>query len=90
MALKAARHLAYEHFLRLGDAVQVCVVAVPFVCKRLHPRVVEVAGSNAEHREKDPFLALFLNERLQVGRRAHADVEVSVGRENDAVVAVAE
>ena len=80
-----AGDLFAESLARLLLGVNVCVVAVPLVGQLLHHRVVEVARADAEHREEDSALALLLDESDERLVARHADVEVAVGREYDAV-----
>ncbi len=76
--------------LGLGLGVDVGVVAVPLVGQLLHRRVVEVARAEAEHGEKDAAAPLLLDQADQLGVARHADVEVAVGGEDDAVRAAAD
>ena len=82
-----AAHLRHEHLARLGQRVDVGVVAVALVGQHLHLRVLDVAGAEAEDGEEDAVLALRFDELFELAVARRADVEVAVGGEDDAVVA---
>ena len=54
--------LLHEHLLRLAEAVDVGVVAVPLVGHLLHLRVLEVAGAEAQHGEECSLLPALLHQ----------------------------
>ena len=65
--------------------VDVCVIAVALVRQKLHRGVLEVPHAEAENGEKDSAVPLVLDELLETSPTADANVEIAVGRENDAV-----
>mgnify|MGYP000004572824 CR=1 FL=1 len=83
-----AGHLLDEHFACLGEAVDVGVVAVPFVGEGFHGTILQIAAAKAEHAEEDAAASLLRDEFLQLRRIADADIEVAIGAEDDAVDAI--
>src|SRR3546814_7577939 len=58
-------HLLHQHLARLGEAVDVGVVAVADVGQLLGQRIVVVAAAEAERGQGDAGLALVGDQRLQ-------------------------
>ena len=86
---RRARFL-HEHAMRLVDRIEVGVVPIALVRQLLHRRVFQVAGTDAEDREKHAALPLALDQPHQVVLIDHADVEVAVGGEDHAIDAALE
>ena len=74
-----------EHFPGLVERVDVGVVAVAVVGELLQLGVLQVAHPEPEDRQVHARLPLLLDQPDQLGVVRHADVEVAVGRQDDAV-----
>ena len=68
--------------------VVIGIVAVPVQRERLHQIVARVAQPDADDGERDAACSLVLNELRQLIGIGDADVEVAVGEDDHAVVAV--
>src|SRR5690606_23507641 len=79
-----------QDLARLQLAVDVGVVAVAVIGELLELAVLQVAHAESEHGEKRALLALLFDEPHHLRITGHADVEVAVGGEDDAIVAVAD
>ena len=74
-----------QHLFRLHRAVDIGVIAVTDIGDALHHRLVVIAGAEAERRQRDAGVAVALHQLLQHLVVADPDVEVAVGRQEDAV-----
>ena len=84
---KGAAHLLDQHLPRLQEVVDVVEVAVAVVGDLLHLRVLQIAGSEAQHGQEDARVALLLDQAHHLGVAGCAHVEVAVGRQHDPIVA---
>ena len=83
-------HLFDQHFAAFADRVDVGVVAVAFVGKRLHGAVLQISCAKAEHGKEDARFAFCLDEFLQATLVGDPDIEISIGAEDHSVVAALE
>ncbi len=77
--------LGHQHLLRLGQGVDVGVVAVALVGQHLQRLVLVVAHAVAERGQEDAAAGLVLDQPLQVVQAGHADVEVTIGGQDHPV-----
>ena len=76
-----------EDFLRLVDVVEVVVISVALVGDGFHEGIFVVVVADSDAGQVDSLLAFFFDDFDQ-RLAGHADVEVAVGREDDAIVTV--
>ena len=77
--------MLHQDLARLGDGVDVRVIAVALVRQLLQRAVLVVAGSESEHAQEDAALGFVLDQIQEVTLVGGAHVEVTVGRQNDAI-----
>ena len=81
---KRPGQLVNQHFLRLGQGVDIGRLAVAVLGQRLHGRVVQIAATKAQHAEVNATVALVgdeIRQRLGVG---NPDIEIAIGGQDDA------
>ena len=82
------RGLLHQHLARLVKRVDVGRDAIAVLRQRLRHLVAVVALAETEHRKEHALVALALDQALQRFAISDAHVEVTVGRQQDAVHAV--
>ena len=78
--------LFHEHLSGLGNVVDIVVVSVSVVGDRFHLVVLIISHAIAEYRETDAALCFLFYVTGQVTLGGDADVKVTVGSEDDAVI----
>src|SRR5690606_16804263 len=79
--------LVDQYFLCFLDIINVGVITVTPVRKRLHLRVLVVTHSKAEYRKINSFIALLFNESLHCRVARLTDIKITISREYDPIVA---
>ena len=79
------RRLVHQHLARLVQRIDVSRHAIAVLRQRLHQPVVVIAVAEAEHGQVNAGLPLGLDEALQLLGIGDADVEIAIGRQDDAV-----
>src|SRR5262245_11542015 len=77
--------LADQDLLRLEHGIEICVVAVSLIGQLLHRGVFQVPRAYTKDGQKDAACALFLDETHELILVRDADVEITVGCQNDAI-----
>ena len=79
------RELIHQHLARLAQVVYVGVVAVTGVGQLLHQALVVVVHAKTQGGQRDAALALIGSQLLEAVEVADADVEVTIGGQQDAI-----
>ncbi len=82
------RHFVHQHFLRFVQIVDIRVIAITGIGDLLQQLVVVVAGAEAEAGQRHTAFALLFDQAFQLLEIADADIEIAVGRQQDAVDAL--
>src|ERR1017187_659386 len=80
-----AAHLFGKHLVRFVEAVDVGIVAITFIGKFLHGRILQVAHADAENGEEHVAFGLLLDEVNQLILVGNTDVKIAVGAQNNTI-----
>src|SRR5262245_22965150 len=84
--VECSSHLVHESLASLGQIVDVPIIAIAFVRDSLQPRILQVPHPEAKHCEERATLSLLFYKPLEISLTRYTNVEVTIARENDAVV----
>ncbi len=82
---EGAVHLLHEHLARFVERIEIGVIAVPLVGQLLHHRVFQVVVPHPEDAKENAALRLLLDHPDEIAFARRPDIEIAVGREDDAV-----
>jgi len=70
--------LSDQNLLRLAFGVDIVVIAIAFVGQQLHLGILQIAGAEAEHTQKDAAGAFLFYQTLQSLMRGCAHIEIAI------------